>query len=286
MVGHYAAGVIEAEQEGVVRAWGPTSGAELVADVLWGAGATAVSEEPLDSDTVLTAGFASLTDAQAAAAHLPKGWEAEVEAAGDPWWLDAWRAGAEPVQVGRLVVVPAVGVVRPPVPPHGVLVVIDPRRSYGWGGHPTTRLALAAVEALVEPGSRVLDVGTGSGILAVAASALGAREVVAVDLDPTAVTVTRENADANGVVVHARTGSVEAADGTFDLIVANLGGLRVVEQLAPAMRERLAPGGRLVVSGLLAETVDAAEKVLLPLPVIDRAHDQEWACLTVGESGP
>lgn len=263
----------------MVRAWGPTGESELVADTLWTAGASAVSEEPLDTDTVLTAGFASMSLAQAAADRLPKGWTAEVEAAGDPWWLDAWRSGAEPVQVGRLVVVPAVGIARPPVPAHGVLVVIDPRRTYGWGGHPTTRLALAAVESLVESTTTVLDVGTGSGILAVAAAALGAESVVAVDLDPAAVAVARENAEANGVVIDARVGSVDQAPGRYELIVANLGGLRVVEELASALRERLAPGGRLVISGLLADTVDEAETILQPLKVIDRSEDQEWACL-------
>lgn len=268
-----------ADHEGVLRAWGPTAEAELVSDQLWAEGARAVSEEPLDANATLTAGFASVEDARRVAAQLPKSWSSTVEEAGDPWWLDAWRAGAEPVQVGRLLVVPAVGIERPPLPATGVLIVIDPDRAFGWGGHPTTRLALSALESLVESSSRVLDVGTGSGILAVAAAALGAAEVVAVDVDDQAVNVARRNAEANGVVVDARAGSIGEADGQFDLIVANLGGLRVIEDLATDLKERLAPGGHLIISGLLAETADQAGKLLVPLNVVSRSDDQEWACV-------
>lgn len=276
--------MVDPGREGVLRAWGPTSQAEIVSDAFWAAGATAVSEERLDTDTVLTAGFADIAAARAAAESLPEGWEAEADEAGDPWWLDAWRSGAEPVQVGRLVVVPAVGVARPALPARGVLVVIDPKRAFGWGGHPTTRLALAAVERLVEPESRVLDVGTGSGILAVAAAALGASEVVAVDIDPAAGSVARENAEANGVEVDVRIGTVDAVDGSFDLIVANIGGLRVVEELASALVERCAPGGSVVVSGLLADTADQAVKALAPLQLSDHTVDQEWACVVLSRT--
>ena len=118
------------------------------------------------------------------------------------------------------------------------MVLIDPGRAFGSGSHPSTLLALAALEALVLPGSTVLDVGCGSGVLAVAAARLGAGRVVAIDIDPAAHEATLDNAARNGVAVEVSATPLGEVAGRFDVVVANL--------LAPTLVELAAPLGERV----------------------------------------
>jgi ribosomal protein L11 methyltransferase len=170
----------------------------------------------------------------------------------DPSWADGWRAHAAAHRVGPLTV-------RPPWVPAdgggaGPEVVVDPGRAFGSGSHPTTRLCLAALVDLVHGGESVLDVGVGSGVLAVAALRLGADRAVGVDIDPEAAAASRACAAANGVAARytfagADLGSV---DGRFDIVLANLL-VGTVEELGPALAGAVRPGGALVVSGILAD---------------------------------
>ncbi len=158
----------------------------------------------------------------------------------DPGWEDAWRRFHTGVRIGPLWV-------GPPwerAPAEALAIVIEPGRAFGTGSHPTTRLALELLVEL-EPGS-LLDIGCGSGVIAIAAAKLGFAPVRAGDTDPVAVEVTRENAERNGVAVEAavldaRTGALEA-----EVVVANIA-LDVVEALAPRVHCR-----HLVLSGYLA----------------------------------
>ncbi|MBU1878143.1 MAG: 50S ribosomal protein L11 methyltransferase, partial [Chloroflexi bacterium] len=180
-------------------------------------------------------------------------------------WETAWKAYYRPQQVGeRIVVVPAWEA--PADTPGTVAVLMDPGMAFGTGTHPTTRLCLAALERYVQPGQRILDVGTGSGILAIAAAKLGAANVLALDTDPIAVQAARENAHVN------LTGAVCAALGTldgqgglvtedqvptsheppYDLVVANLTAA-IVARLAQGLVSALRPGGWLIVSGIIDE---------------------------------
>jgi ribosomal protein L11 methyltransferase len=142
--------------------------------------------------------------------------------------------------------------------PDDVVIDLDPGMAFGTGLHPTTRLCLAATEAVADRGgmigARVLDVGCGSGILAIAAAKLGATDVLGVDIDPIAVEATLANAATNGLeaTVRARVGSVPSGGPPHDVVIANLIG-SVLVALAAAIRDELRPGGVLVASGIFED---------------------------------
>lgn len=173
-------------------------------------------------------------------------------------WSTSWKANFKPLHVGRrLLVVPTWEEI--PAAHDGIVLRLDPGMAFGTGGHETTRLCLELLESIMDrmqspSGSSVLDLGTGSGILAMAAARLGAGRVCAVDIDPQAVEVARENLAINGLAdrVECDTTPLERLDGLFDVILANILAEELV-RLAPRLIERLAPAGQLVLSGILAE---------------------------------
>lgn len=178
----------------------------------------------------------------------PERAELEDFEAGD--YGTAWRVHFPPITIGkRLRIVPSWHEVDPD---DRIALQIDPGQAFGTGHHPTTRGCLLEIEHACarEAPSRGLDVGCGSGVLALAMRAFGVRRVAAVDNDPVAVEATREAAQANGLTPIATGASLSSRRGKYDLIVANLFANLLVE-LAPALAARLAPGGRLIVSGLL-----------------------------------
>ncbi len=189
---------------------------------------------------------------QSALARLP---EFGVEGAGttltlryveEADWANAWKAFYKPMRVGRhLVVTPPWET--PELGAGDIPLVIDPGMAFGTGSHPTTQLCLAALEDYVAPGMRVADIGTGSGILAIAASKLGAADVLATDIDPLAVKIAAENVGVNGVPVRAQ----EAFPiGAYDLVVANILA-DVIIGLADALATRVTPDGVLIASGII-----------------------------------
>ena len=167
-------------------------------------------------------------------------------------WRESWKKHFGVQRIGRaLVVKPSWTQYRPKA--GEIVIEIDPGMAFGTGQHPTTAMCLRALEELVRPGMRVLDLGCGSGILGISAAKLGATRVLALDIDPSAVRAARENAAANAVAptVEVRAGTL-ASDEVFDLIVANISGL-TLERLAPAFVRSLRPGGLLFSSGFLEE---------------------------------
>ena len=206
-------------------------------------------------------------------------------------WADAWKQHFPVLRVGRRLVI------RPTWRRHraaegDVVLALDPGMAFGTGLHPTTRLCLAALERLADRGAvegrRVLDVGCGSGILAIAAIRLGAASALGVDTDPIAIEATSANARRNRIArsVRAREGTVPTGEGPFDVVLANLIASLLV-RLAPELHAELAPGGTLLASGIFAdreaEVRDAFERA--GLRVTDRLVEGDWVALDATHAG-
>jgi ribosomal protein L11 methyltransferase len=202
-------------------------------------------------------------------------------------WTDAWKAHYVPQRVGRVVVVPSW--LDEPLGPGEVAITLDPGMAFGTGLHPTTRGCLHLLQEVVPMPAEVLDVGCGSGILAIAALRLGAERSVGVDTDPLAVIATRENAERNGLGdrVTAVAGTLPALpEARHSLVLANLVGPVLIE-LAPRLAAHLAPGGVLLASGIIepraAAVIDAMRAA--GLIVTDRRDDSEWVSLRLEHAG-
>ena len=177
-------------------------------------------------------------------------------------WAEAWKAYFPVLRVGRRLVI------RPTwrrhrASPGDVVLALDPGMAFGTGLHPTTRLCLAGIESIADrgwaddgrlDGARVLDVGCGSGILAIAAVRLGAASALGVDTDPIAIEATHANARRNRLArrIHARDGSLPSGERPFDVVLANLIA-GVLVPLAGPLHDELRPGGVLVASGIFID---------------------------------
>ncbi len=204
-------------------------------------------------------------------------------------WRDAWKRYFRPQHIGRrLLVKPSWATYE--VAAGDTVIEIDPGMAFGTGQHPTTAMCLRALEDRLRPGDDVLDMGTGSGILAIAAAKLGAGRVLALDIDPQAVKAARENAAANRVedVVEVREGTLpDGARGErFQLVVANISGL-TIERLASAFAAALRDGGTLVVSGFLEDAVDGLGRVFAEAGLtVERVKvEGVWRAMVAGKSG-
>jgi ribosomal protein L11 methyltransferase len=196
-------------------------------------------------------------------------------------WANAWKAFYKPFRVGRrLVVTPPWE--HPELSPDDIPLVIDPGMAFGTGSHPTTQLCLMALEDYVKPGASVADVGTGSGILAIAAAKLGASRVVANDNDSLAVKIANENITANGV-------SAKAYDvippGPYDVVVANILA-DVIIGLAHDLHEFLAPHGILLASGIIDTRENDVQQALeaIGLTHLETRRQGEWVALVFRRS--
>lgn len=208
-------------------------------------------------------------------------------------WSSSWKVHFKPLRVGkRLLVVPtweeAVQL------PGDLVIRIDPGMAFGTGGHETTRLCLEMLEGVMEGEPlltvpSLLDLGTGSGILAMAASLLGAGRILALDIDPDAIVVARENLALNQLSDQIECGTVplESLAEHFDIILANILAEELV-RLAPYLTACLSPGGSLILSGILAEKEPLVRQGFnsQPLEYIQTSRDGEWvAMLYRGETG-
>ncbi len=181
-------------------------------------------------------------------------------------WAEAWKQHFSVLHIGRRVVIKPSWLTYAPAPDK-VVIELDPGMAFGTGLHPSTRLCLQALEDLNRPAMRVLDLGTGSGILAIGAALMGAARVVALDVDEIAVQAAAANAAANGVAdrVQIETGSIERLDAmatTFDLILVNIQARIILALLDRGLLAHLAPAGWFVAAGILE---DQASDVLAVL---------------------
>lgn len=211
------------------------------------------------------------------AAGLPPSTPWRIERIADRDWVEASRAQFQPVRISpRLWIVPSWC---PPPDPRAVNVVLDPGLAFGTGTHPTTRLVLRWLEAHVRGGESVIDFGCGSGILAIAAMKLGAGAALGVDIDAAALLAARANAVQNRVPIRF-CADVEEIDRPADLVVANILANPLVV-LAPLLARLTASGGRLALSGILAEQapeVCAAYSEWFDFDSI--GHEEGWALLS------
>jgi ribosomal protein L11 methyltransferase len=216
---------------------------------------------------------------QAVADLRQRDWAAAQRPADDDPFIIAWRNRTQPVSVGEgrlLVALPWAEIDRDAAP----VLEVDPGAAFGGGAHPTTRLLLEALATRLQGGETVLDVGCGSGVLALAAVRLGAASAVGIDVEPAAVAATRANAERNGLApqVTAQATSLEELPGTFDVVLANIG-QDVLIALAPEIERRLAPGGWLGLSGISPAQVSRVGAAYTETRVVATPQLDDWSAI-------
>jgi len=218
--------------------------------------------------------------------------EAVAEMAGEPValesqaipekdWNEVWMSHFAPIEVSpRLWVVPSWRLAE--APKTAKALVLDPGMAFGTGTHATTSLCMHALDTILaeNAGLDVLDVGTGSGILAIAAKLLGAGRVVGTDNDPVAIRVAKENAELNKVELDLSTATLKGVKGPFPLVVANIMASTLIE-LAGDLVRQVAPGGTLLLSGILDFQADEVEEAFVKAGLVagERDGQGEWTLL-------
>ncbi len=208
--------------------------------------------------------------------------ELQVRSVDDADWTDAWKAGYVPQRIGRVVIVPSW--LDEPIGPDEVALRLDPGMAFGTGLHPTTRGCLTLLQEISPMPPVVLDVGSGSGILALAALRLGAERAVCYDTDPLAVEATLANAAANGLAdrITANRGSLPPMPirEPYPLVLANLVAAVLIDQ-AESLAAHTAPDGTLLASGVIDTRADEVFASLAAAGfVLEQRHDDgEWVSL-------
>ena len=202
----------------------------------------------------------------------------------DQDWQNAWKSHFNLLKLGRHLVIKPSWIDYQPEPEDRV-IDLDPGLAFGTGYHPTTYTCLEALERLVHPGAAVLDLGTGSGILTIAAIKLGAGEVLALDTDPVAVKAARQNFERSelGEKVTVAQGSLPhrlAVEGHYDLALANISA-RAIKERAEALLPVLGPAGKLIASGIIDEQRPVAEDALLEAGFVieEVCQREDWVTL-------
>jgi ribosomal protein L11 methyltransferase len=208
-------------------------------------------------------------------------------------WSSNWKTHFKPARIGkRLVVKPTWE--EYPHTPSDVILELDPGMAFGTGSHATTRLCMEVLEKIFfreevfmdagpENPDRILDVGTGSGILSITAAKLGANHVIAIDIDPQAITVAMDNVIMNGCENRITVSQTPVAqiEGLFDIVVANILAEELVK-MADELSAKVRPGGYLILSGILIEKEDTVlNGFSIPgIILMETSRDAEWSCLT------
>ncbi len=263
----------------------PSARVEIVSAQFFGLGCGGVVEEDISDEVRLTAYFgAEQNEAEIRQALVP--YECCFEQVPDTDWTLAWRSFFQPVYpTPRMAICPPWD--RVPDPTGGFTIAIDPQMAFGTGHHETTRLALLGLEKKIMSGDRVLDVGTGSGILSIAAVKLGASEVMAVDIEADAIENARANCILNGVDTKVVLGqySVDRVSGVFDVGVANIIS-SILLPIIPELAKRLHPEGYAILGGILDREREALCAALdrTDLVLDEVIEEGEWLCAIARKS--
>ena len=200
-------------------------------------------------------------------------------------WANAWKKHYHVLRVGQRIVI------KPPWQeynpgPDDVVIELDPGMAFGTGLHPTTRMCLQALEEHLEPGARVLDLGTGSGILAIAAAKLGAGSVLALDNDPLAVRAAQANVKSNGVqdIVTVEPGSLDEVTEEFELVLVNILARVIIELTDQGLVDRVRPTGLMIAAGVIEEQEAEVTAALREhgLEIVERRREKDWVTLAGG----
>lgn len=213
----------------------------------------------------------------------------------DEDWAEAWKRHYRPIPIGaRLLVLPS----WLPAPPGERLILrLDPGQAFGTGTHPSTQLCLHLLEDHLRPGARVVDLGCGSGILSLAAARLGARQILALDIDEVAVCSAAENVERNhlGDVIHVARGSLEILEAgdrvewrECDLLAANILLGVLVDLLRAGLGQVIVPGGKVILGGVLAGQGETLEREMRAagFTIAERRDLGEWAAWVGKKTAP
>jgi len=272
--------------------------AETVADWIMEQGSTGIAEEqdPVDSGRVILKGYLAngegadraVEEVRRRLLSLPDMHDCspacmQVSGLQDEDWNKKWKSFFQPISItDRLVI-------KPPwrdyhARPGEVVVELDPGMAFGTGTHPSTRMCLRVIDEYVPemvPGARMLDVGTGSGILAITAAKLGLRDIIGTDIDYTAIRCAGKNAEANKVAeqIVFSTDSLGKVAGSFELVVANILP-HILIDLRDALVEHTVQGGRIVLAGILNEKAASVQEAFAQkVDFVRRLEEEEWCCL-------
>ena len=210
-------------------------------------------------------------------------------------WEESWKQYYQPIPIGeKLLIVPQW--LSPENPEHRIPVVLDPGMIFGTGAHASTQMCLRALEQTIHGGERVIDLGSGSGILSIAALLLGAQEATGVDIDPKAEDIARENAALNGLTspkFRAVTGNVigdkammeSLSEGGYDVVLANIVA-DVIIPLSAVVPHFLRPDGVFICSGILNTRLPEVERAIeaAGLTITQREMQEDWCRLTARRS--
>lgn len=199
----------------------------------------------------------------------------------DEDWGTAWKKYFKPLPVGKIVIKPTWEEYEPK--PGDIILEIDPGMAFGTGSHATTQLCMLALQDYIKGGETVLDMGTGSGILAISARLLGAEKIVGFDVDPLAVRIARENVERismENVIKIDEAESPLAFDGVADVIVANIIAV-VIINLAESFRAKIKTGGKLISSGIIREREDEVKEKLesVGFKTLEVRREGEWVSI-------
>ena len=200
-------------------------------------------------------------------------------------WANAWKKHYHVMRVGqRIVIKPPWQEYKPR--PDDAVIELDPGMAFGTGLHPTTRMCLQALEEHLRPGASVLDLGTGSGILAIAAAKLGAGSVLALDNDPVAVRAAQANVESNGVqnTVTIELGSLDKATEKFELLLVNILAKVIIELAGQGLMDRVLPTGLMIVAGIIEEQEAEVTAALRKhrVEIVERRQEKDWVTLVGG----